>query len=136
MVVARGTINGGTVNLTEGSILSVSNTFANLNGVTINGDIVAGPSARFVVSGTTAITNIRLSGANANLQFAPGTVLSNTTITYEGAGGGTRSVGMNGTGGDRHLRQHRQRHPRAQSRRSCDARRCEHDAQQLRDHFE
>ncbi len=60
---------------------------------------MANASGRFSLSGASSVTNIHLTGANSALLFAPDTSLTNTTILFEGSGGGTRSIGMNGAAG-------------------------------------
>ncbi len=94
-----GVINGGTVNLTGGSTLIATTTASTLNGVAVNGELVLNSSGRINLSGATSVTTIRLAGPNSSLGLTADTVLSNSTIIFEGAGGGSRIIGTNGQAG-------------------------------------
>ena len=94
-----GTINGGTLALTDGKTLNLTNNAANtLSGVTVNGDLSCPVDfARVVIAGGTTFSTAHLSGQRSEIGFAPAQTLSGT-IQFEGGLSNFRYVGMSTPG--------------------------------------
>ena len=86
-VLAGGTINGGTVNQTQGSLLGFANsTTSTLSNVQFSSELVVGGSgARVHIDAASSAPSFRLTGAGSSLAFAPGYTITQT-ITAEGTG--------------------------------------------------
>lgn len=87
-----GTVNGGTLSLTDGQTLNYTASGGTLENVTVNGDVVlSATSANVLVSGTTTFTTARLQGAGATLRLNTGYTL-NSPVVVEGSATGFRFV--------------------------------------------
>ncbi len=82
-----GTINGGTINQTQGSRLNFASAISTLNNVQITSELVMSRiNGRVRMLGTSRAPTYRLTGQGAGLAFSPGYVM-NETIFVEGLGG-------------------------------------------------
>ena len=97
--MAGGTLSGGTVNFADGKSLLVNSSTANLlTGVTVNGDLnLTASSARLRIGPGTTFATAHLANNSAELGFLTGATMNNT-ILLEGAGSGSRFIGMNTAG--------------------------------------
>ena len=85
-----GTLQGGTWDLTAGSLSATANSANRLTGVTVNGDLtLSAGNAQVKIEGGTTFETAHLSGINCSLGFAPGQTLA-TEILFEGSAGGGR----------------------------------------------
>ena len=98
-------LNGGTIRNTvinqsgSGTLLISSNAANLLSGVTVNGDLnLNAVGARTQIAAGTTFDTAHLGAYSSVLGFAPGQTLTGT-ILFEGFGGGTRLVEMNGAAG-------------------------------------
>lgn len=98
--MSGGTIQGGALNLTDGSNLYLdSNDLNFLNGVAVTGDglrLESGGRAR--IGGGATFTSAHLAGSYSALGFAPGQTVTGT-IWLEGGAFGGRNVAMDGHDG-------------------------------------
>lgn len=82
-----GTIQGGTLDLSQGISLTVlSNSSNRLNGVTVNGDLLLSQNSSIlrVQNGLTMNGAVRLSGSAASLAFEGSQTFANGSIIFEG----------------------------------------------------
>ena len=99
-----GTINGGTINQTQGSRLDFASAINTLNNVQITSEMVLSRnSARVRMLGTSRATSYRLAAQSAGIAFSPGYIMNETIVTegvgskgVETFGAGTLTIGPAG----------------------------------------
>ncbi|MEZ6130775.1 MAG: PKD domain-containing protein [Planctomycetaceae bacterium] len=97
--LAGGQLSGGAWDVAAGQLRATGNSNNRLSGVMVSGELLLDSnSSRVKIENGTTFTTARLTGNSSSLGFAPDSVITGNII-FDGVGGGSRFIEMNGTSG-------------------------------------